>query len=222
MIMLSVNRPCFLLIPNERNERILQRGIVVQLNGNDAVIQFEKPVGLKAGDETTLAAEVRGKFLQQGVNVVAMGAAAERPTTGSTAPPALPSPGCMISVTCVGEPVSAEKRGSFRVSVAAAAGDITARVGKQKDCHLADVSPEGCGIVCPESLTVGQTVNVAFTFQGITVEAPMRVQTARQLRNGRVRVGLFVPDKTSPARRALEKLSMLMQRLQLQRLAGAA
>jgi hypothetical protein len=203
--MLSINCECFLLIPNEQNERLLLPGKVVQLNDANAIVKFDQPITLKAGDESTIFAQWRDKFLQQGVKIQTA-AMNDDPST--------------IELSRVGEPVSAEGRGSYRVSVAIAM--IYGTVDGQKHCHVVDISPEGCAVVCTQPLIIGQTVPVQFEYQNVVVEGLLKVQTLKNLSSGKMRFGLLANEKNSPARKALQKLTVLMQRLQLQRLAGAA
>jgi hypothetical protein len=125
----------------------------------------------------------------------------------------------IIRFTRIGEPISAESRGSYRVSIAAQ--ELYAQVDNQR-AHVVDVSPEGCAVICAKPLTVGELVEVSLSFGEVQLAGSMKVQTVKELRNGTQRFGLFAPDKKSKIRGSLQKLSALMQRLQLQRFAGAA
>ena len=208
--MLSVGLSCLILLPNEQNKRLLIPGKVLELQGDDAIVELEEPLGLEVGCETSAFAEWRGKFFQQGITIAPM-------IVAEGAAPASPN---IVRFTRVGEAVSAESRGSYRVSVATC--ELFAHVGDQTRCHVVDISPEGCAVICSQPLTVGQTVEVGFSFDGMTVGGEMKVQTVKELRNGKLRFGLFAHDKKSTSRKALQNLSIIMQRLQLKRLAGAA
>lgn len=201
--MLSLTNPAFISIPNPQNQRVLHEAVVLELDGRRVVLEI---AGLSAAPEgeVTLFAEVRGKFFQQGATVTVVRQA---------------SP-LQIEFHTVGDPVSAEQRGSHRTSVIAM--EIPVGIDKIAGCVLADVSPEGVGVICPKSLTVGTTVHVSLMCQGIHIDTPLRVQTVKILPSGKLRFGLFLADKRSPARAQLQKLAGLMQRLQLKRLSGAA
>jgi hypothetical protein len=125
-----------------------------------------------------------------------------------------------VAFKLVGEAVSAEQRQLYRVSVPLA--DIRARVGTELNCHVVDISPEGFAAITRQQYVIGATVQIHFIYQGETVLAQARVQTARPTNDGRYRYGFFIGDRISPARRALSQISMAVQRQQLRRLAGAA
>jgi hypothetical protein len=205
--MLSLNRSCFLLVPNKRNKRVLLPGVVHELDGTRAIVRFEEPIHLELGQQATIFAEVRGKFFQQGITVEVLHNGAD-----AAAP--------LVELTVVGEPVSAESRGSYRVGVAAT--DLYAQVGRLSACHVVDVSPEGCAVICPRALMIGTVVEVHFEFEGHVASGDMRVQTAKELKNGDLRFGLFAFEKRSALRASLQKISAALQRAQLRRLAGAA
>lgn len=201
--MLSLIQPVFLAIPNPQNQRILHEGKVLELDGRRVVIEFADLATPPQG-EVLLFADVRGKFHQQGATVTVV---------RQTAP-------LQIEFHTVGDPVSAESRGSHRTSVIAM--NIPVRIDKIAGCLLADVSPEGVGVICPKSLTIGTTVHVSLQCQGIAIDCPLRVQTVKILPSGKLRFGLYLAEKRSPARVQLQNLAGLMQRLQLKRLSGAA
>ncbi|HEY1629553.1 MAG TPA: PilZ domain-containing protein, partial [Tepidisphaeraceae bacterium] len=169
----------------------------------------EEPIALADGTNTSVFAEWLGRFFQQGIQIIADNVVAGAAPVATT----------MIRFTRVGEPVSAESRGSYRVGVAAQ--QVYALVDEQR-CQVVDLSPEGCAVISVKPLTVGGMVDVSLTFEGVEVAGPMKVQTVKILRNGSQRFGLFATDKKSKTRASLQKLSSLMQRMQLKRFAGAA
>ena len=207
--MLSDGLPCLILVPNEKNNRVLIPGKVLELKGGEVTVELEEPVSLKGGAHTSVFAEWLGRFFQQGITI-----AADDVTTSSES-----AATTIIRFTRVGEPISAESRGSYRVSIAAQ--ELYAQVDEQR-AHVVDVSPEGCAVICAAPLVVGEMVEVSLAFADVQIAGSMKVQTVKQLRNGTQRFGLFAPDKKSKTRLSLQKLSALMQRLQLQRFAGAA
>jgi hypothetical protein len=207
--MLSDGLPCLILIPNQQNKRLLVPGKVLELRGGEVTVELDEPICLLGGTQSNVFAEWLGRFFQQGITIVAEDVINIAETAAST----------IIRFTRIGEPVSAESRGSYRVSIAAQ--EIEAQVDEQR-CHVVDLSPEGCAVICRQSLTIGDAVDVSFSHEGIEVAGTMKVQTIKQLRNGTQRFGLFVSDKKSKIRTALQKLTVIMQRQQLQHFAGAA
>lgn len=125
-----------------------------------------------------------------------------------------------VALKLVGEPASAEQRQIYRVSVPTA--DIRARIDREVNCHVVDVSSEGFAAVTRQEYKIGSTVKASFNFEGNDVQADARVQTMKRRSDGKYRYGFFVAEKKSPARKALAAISIAMQRQQLKRLAGAA
>ncbi len=203
--MLSKSQPAFLSIPNAANKRILHEGRVSSLEGQQVTIEFEEQLAPSTGAEVMLFAEIKNKFFQQGAKIVSVTPEASK---------------VVIVFETSGDPVSAEQRGSFRTSVVA--WKVPVRVDSNVGCMLADVSPEGIGVITPKPLTVGTTVEVHLEIEGIKLSGQLRVQTAKILPNGKLRFGLFVPDRRSNMRPVLQKLNSFAQRVQLKRLSGAA
>jgi len=203
--MLTTNAAAFLAIPNDQNDRVLIEGKVILIDGKRCVLSFEKLPQVEAGADVSLFAEVRGKFLQQAARVTAI------PTADGPQ---------QIEFQIVGDAVSAEQRGSYRAP--AVMLGVPVKVDQIAGCVLADVSPEGIGVICPKTLIIGTSVDVAFEIDGMKVESRMRVQSAKILPSAKLRFGLLVPDKRSAARQTLQKIASHTQRVQLKRLSGAA
>jgi len=204
--MLAAGTEMFLLIPEDANGRILHPGKVIESDAMGFVAEFEAAIAPASGSDVNAYGEVRGKFFQQGARVTEVRSADAR---------------SIVVCTRVGEPVSAENRQTFRVSVVSA--NIMAKVGKQKNCSVVDVSPEGFGVIAKGELQVGMLVPVEFQHAGHVVNAPARLQTIKRLPSGKFRYGfLATADKKGEARRSLQQITSLMQRDQLRRLAGAA
>jgi hypothetical protein len=217
--MFSLGVPVFAWAPGRSKQRVLNPGKVVEIaeGGQVVTAKFEDELNLDPEESVQLFVEFRGKFFQQGATTIGKpntecppDACASRETQPNT-----------FDFRRVGEPVSAESRCSYRVSVVSAG--IEAVIGPKKSrCPVVDVSPEGFAVILPAAPTIGTNLPVNWSVDGTTVDGTARVQTIKQLKNGTFRVGLLMPEKKSPARRALEKLSITLQRMQLKRLAGAA
>jgi len=203
--MLRAGSVAFVSIPNPDNRRTLVEGKVVSVQHPVAVMELEALPGLSAGDDVTLFADVRGKFHQQAAKVAAINS-----ETGTV----------QIEAHLIGEPVSAEQRGTFRVSCIALL--LPVHVEKLAGCILADVSPEGLGVITPKPLVVGSMVDASLVIDAFKVQGRFKVQTAKILPNGQMRFGLYQPDRRGDTRKTLEKLAGHLQRMQLKRLSGAA
>ena len=203
--MLTTNAAAFLAVPNERNSRVLIEGKVILIDGSRCVIQFDGLPAVAVEADVSLYAEIRGKFFQQAARV--------------TAAPTAESP-LQIEFSTIGDAVSAEQRGSFRTTTVMLG--LPVKIDRIAGCILADVSPEGVGVLTPKPLVIGTMVDVALEIEGMSVAGKMKVQSAKILPSGKMRFGLFVVDKRSEARRTLEKIAGQTQRMQLRRLSGAA
>jgi hypothetical protein len=206
--MFSAGMTIHLWVPAVHKSRVLIRGCIDEVGdgGTTVVARFEEQVSPEVNSDVQLYVEFRGKFFQQGARVVEILDAGEQP---------------QLKFTRVGDPVSAESRGSYRVSTAAA--QIKAKIAKRAGAFsVVDVSPEGFAIILNDAPLCGSMLEVNWDFEGVKVEGSARVQTIKPLPNGTFRVGLLAADKQSPMRRSLERLSIALQRAQLRRLSGAA
>ena len=203
--MLAVGTPLFLLVPDSSKTRVLHSGKVVGLDGGIFVVQLDEPMPLAEGTDVVAFACVRNKFMQQGAVVV-----------GAQGDAAIENG---LTLTLVGEAVSAESRQTYRVSVAVA--NFKAAIGKETDCQVVDVSPEGFAAIAKAEHRIGSNVQVNFSVEGQTVSAAARVQTVKTRDDGKFRYGFLIAQKGTPARKALQAISAAIQRQQLKRLSAA-
>ena len=203
--MLASGTSMLLLIPNQANKRVLHPGRVLESDGERAICQFEEMITPVEGADVIAFGLIKEKFFQQSVRVKTF-----HPTTDTP----------IIELTRMGEPVSAEQRQAYRVSVASC--DVRAKVGKEPNCLVVDISAEGFGAITAAEHKLGSVVPILFSLEQHTINTSVRVQTARQRADGKFRYGFLVAEKLNPARKTLHAMSMVMQRRQLQRLAGAA
>jgi hypothetical protein len=203
--MLTSGNPMFLMIPNASNSKELHPGTVLVADGKSYEAEFEEAITLAEGADVNAYAEVRGKFFQQGAKVTAVREEGERK---------------IYVFERVGEAVSAEQRQTYRVS--SVTTGIVARIGKEERCPVVDVSPEGFGAIVTQRCEVGAMVTVLLRFWNEDLTATVRVQTCQARPDGKFRYGFLAPEKNSPARKALQKISATIQRAQLSRLSGAA
>jgi hypothetical protein len=202
--MLCVGNPVFLLIPSPSKKRILHPGEVIESSSTSFVARFFDPIAPAVDSDVNAFCEVNGKFFQQGAVVVEL----------------REGPGNIIAFRRNGEPVSAEARQTYRVSVLNA--DFSAKVGKRGACPVLDISPEGFAAILSERLNLGSVVEIQLMADGKCVSTPARVQTVKEKSEKEFRYGFLVPRANIAARKAFQTISAEMQRLQLKRLRGAA
>jgi hypothetical protein len=204
--MLANETQIYLLIPSSGKEKTLYPAKITGREAGTILAKFDEPLGLSPGLEIVIFFHTdAGKFVQQGAQIVAS------PETAQSSD---------FAFKTTSEPISAERRQIYRVSTALC--HITATIGQEKNCQVVDVSSEGCAVVTGQELAIGSTVKITFGGQAPAVCADARVQTVKQLSPTRFRYGLYVPDKKSPARKALAAVAMEVQREQLKRISGAA
>lgn len=201
--MLDVGTPLFVVIQDESSEGIYHPGEVVESDEETFVAEFEHLQDLPLGLKIRAYYEIEGKFYRQKALVMEIGRSSTHP---------------LIKFQCVGMPVSAEKRSSYRVRVARMV--VAKRIGDEMRCSITDVSPEGFAAITRKALTVGSSVNVRIEYETEVVEGPARVQCITALLNGRHRCGFLVPERNTKMRRSMERISTMIQRLHLRTMAG--
>jgi hypothetical protein len=222
--MVAVGTPVFLLLPDASIKRVLHPGKVIQFTEGIYVAQFGG-LPLPAEGTEVVAFYTKGnKFVQHRAIVTGRpeigectgGCAGE--CTGESAD--RDGEPVKLAFRLIGEAISAEQRQIYRVTLPLA--NIKARIGNETDCHIVDISQEGCAAIARQEYKLGSAVKISFSYEGHEVSADARVQTVKTHGNGKYRYGLLIPDKKSPARKALLAISMAVQRQQLKRMAGAA
>ena len=205
-MLLGVGSDLFLMVPEQSvKRRHLHPGRVVDRRDGSFVAEFGEPVPLAVAGAAVAFGEDGGRFHQQGTVVTDLRPDAARPT---------------YCFDRVGDPVSAEQRQAYRVTVALAG--LTAEVGRDAACPVLDVSAEGMGVIAPRPLNLGSMTELHFAHDGDAVTTLARVQTVRERPDGTFRLGLLAPDRKGGARRSLQRLTSAFQRQQLRRMAGAA
>lgn len=212
--MLMQGRDVFIWVPDpqkESRDRILIQGLVVECNAGAFVAQFDEPLAAGVGANVFAHAEVNRKFLQQAATVQAI-----LPSQEGEKP--------LIAFARTGEPISAEGRGAFRVSVAAA--NIPARVSGDGQCQLVDVSATGFGVYSATAFNVGDTLEVELEYTDIACAGKARVQCIKETGGSRKRYGFHAVEAPrghgkNGLQSGLGQIAAAIQRDQLRRLARA-
>src|SRR5580658_7505144 len=138
--MLAVGNAVHLLIPSTSKKRILHPGQVIESDPLRFVAKFDDPIAPPVDSDVNAFCEVNGKFFQQGAVVLEI-----RPGQGN-----------VIAFRRNGEPVSAESRQTYRVTVVSEG--FTARLDKLRGCSVVDISPEGFAAVVADRLNLGSVM----------------------------------------------------------------
>lgn len=206
--MLSQGKDVFILMPGEKRERVLHQGTVTECSEASFVAEFGEVLNLAVGVELLAHAEVNRKFMQQGATVQAVLSS---------------SPKTIVAFVRTGQPIAADSRQSYRVSLAA--HNLPAKINDDQRCQLIDVSATGFGVVSATKWSIGETVTATVGYNGITATGEARVQSAREF-GGKFRYGLHAVEAQrgkakSELQVALMKISLEVQRDQLRRMARA-
>jgi len=90
----------------------------------------------------------------------------------------------------IGDPVLAESRECYRVRTVPL--NVTVNFGSCPECELTDISQTGFAVLSDESFEANSVVEAALPGQDGLVQGHVRVQSVRELRNGRFRYGVAV------------------------------
>lgn len=206
--MLNQGKDVFILMPGEKLERVLHQGTVTECSEASFVAEFGEVLNLAVGVELLAHAEVSRKFMQQGATVQAVLSS---------------SPKTIVAFIRTGQPIAADSRQSYRVSLAA--HNLPAKINDDQRCQLIDVSATGFGVVSETKWSIGESVTATVSYNGITATGEARVQSAREF-GGKFRYGLHAVEvqrgkAKSELQVALMKISLEVQRDQLRRMARA-
>jgi hypothetical protein len=213
--MIPPKHAMYLLVPTDSNERMLHPGRVVQSGEEQLIADFDKAVAPPPGSDVSLFFELNGQFMQQGASIIAV----REPDSGFDPQPSKPGdfrPRQVVVFKRAGRPVSAENRGSFRVSVVTE--EIFARIDKDARCQIVDISPEGFGAITSTNCRLGTVVQVCLEHGGERLEGGVRVQTVKQIGRTKFRCGFFVSSDDEEMRATLLSMTTSIQRMQLQNL----
>ncbi len=113
----------------------------------------------------------------------------------------------------IGDPALAESRECYRVRTAVL--NVTVDFGSCPECELVDISRTGFAVLSDESVEEDSLVEAALPNGESFVHGHVRIQSARQLRNGRYRYGFVVVGRGM--QNACASLSTELQRQMLRR-----
>ncbi len=212
--MVGVGSGFFVQIPNDSGHRVLHPAKVSGQVGDVFTAELEEPgIEFEEGQGFLVYFEKRRDFLQQPACIQEIDEAD---------PVGEPGPALTISFVTQGEAVSAESRQCYRVSTVMA--NMTAKLGEEGGCQLLDVSATGFSAIAAAEYRIGDLLDAVLELDGAQFTGKVAVQSIRELSQGRIRYGTHCADSTKlggTLKGGLNKISMFVQRQQLQRLSGA-
>lgn len=227
----SVGTDLFVQFPSESSQHVLHPGMVRQATSGGFIVQVdEADLPAEAGQEVLIFFEHQRQFMQQPAridvvmesgpdvedeNAEAAPPSAQRILSGNDEPM-----GPMLGIETTGDMVSAESRECYRICTVLA--DITATVGDETDCPVLDVSATGFAVFATQQHPVAGRLHIELSFDGHAAAGDVCIQSSRELADGRYRYGLHCATKGDQAfARAMQQISMAVQRAQLRRMSGA-
>ncbi len=207
----------FVRLPSESKARILHPMKLSEVAaGDNLMIQpqedgltLDSTLKLEVGMELLIYFDHNRQFMQQAVKVDAV-------FDGESGP--------RFILQTLGSPMSAEDRQCYRVRTSVTNISISS-FGDEPDCPMLDISQTGFAVTSSTSYKIGQVVETKITLEGNVYTGPTSIQSVTELTQGRYRYGVNCVKTSNPVNplvNAIHKLSMSVQRQQLNRLAGGA
>jgi hypothetical protein len=213
----TIGSTVFVRLASESKGRILHpmtltetaAGDSLTLQPDDGVMTTDSSLTMEVGMEILIYFDHQNQFMQQSAKVDAV-------FDGESGP--------QFILQTVGTPVSAEERQCFRVRTTVT--DIyIASFGSEPDCPMLDISQTGFAVIASASFKIGQVVQTEIKFEGKACSGPTSIQSVLEMPDGRTRYGvncIQTNNNVNPLVKAIHKLSMSVQRQQLNRLSGGA
>ncbi len=192
--------------------RRLRRSVVVEVSSDTFSINFvAEPFAFEVDQEVLMYFSGKTEFMQQVGRIKEIIPAAEESDEGP-----------IFVIEPVGDAISAESRQHYRVSAISA--DMKASVGDEENLQVQDISSTGFAVVASRQFELGQTVEVGISHGEDMCHGTASVQSVRNLGPGRIRYGMRAIEEdphTSEFLQVLQRISLAIQREQLQRSGGA-
>ncbi len=202
--MLKTGSDIFVRFPDNPDERVLERGIVIGVGaGRISAVLESSVLPLYPGLELLLYYTREREFVQQPARVEGCSNEAV---------------GLVIDCAMAGDPISAESRHHRRGTTILA--DIIAVLDGKQACRLQDVSMSGFAVVTEHVYPLGSVMPVGMNFEGCCFEGTARVQSVRELWRGHLRYGFrcVAGACSHELLRGLSEISAEIRRRQLGRL----
>lgn len=206
--MLAVDAEVFLKLTDESAEQSLRPGRIVRnVDGHFTTELEESDFVAEVGDEAKVYYALKRAFVQQTILI-------ETVTITKNA---------WVDFQLLGEPVSAESRQCYRVSMLVS--NLSVKVGPEKCCRLLDISTSGFSVTAAADYREGQVVEATLRYEDREFSGRARIQRVRPWPLGRKRYGLHHLTKREGGgelHKGMKHICMAVQRRQLRRLAGVS
>lgn len=202
--MIATESDVFFQISDNSGELILLLGKVVELKDNLYTAELEKEgLILKEREDLFICYKIKQKFLRQ---------AARIDTVTQT------EAKIMVQFETLGDPVSGEKRQSYRVSSIGV--DLKAKFGREENCRVVDLSSTGFAVYGAERHKIGSRVKAVLHYEEGSFSGMVAIMSARERSKGKIRYGVYCVDDEksgSNLKKSLTQISLAIQRRQLAR-----
>ena len=193
--------------------RRLRRSVVVDASADEFSIQFvAEPFAFEVDQEVLMYFNGKREFMQQIARVTEV----SHPEEGS-------DESITFVLETVGDPISAENRQHYRVSTISA--NLEANVGSEENLSVQDLSSTGFAVLATNQYELGQTVEVSIAHGEEHCHGIASIQSVRDFGGGRIRYGMRAIEEdphTGEFLQVLQRISLAVQREQLQRSGGAS
>ena len=196
--MLKADQILFVELPGDGGGRVLHPGVVVEVSDDRLRVESPAIVSVSAGDGLEIYFEQARTFVRQPCEVSSVCSERGRFT---------------LELWLVGDPVSAEKRTSLRVSTAGMG--LHAEFAGEADCEVLDVSEVGFSLSACVVCETGTVVDVVLIEEDRALAGTVLLQSVTGVGEGRTRYGVRCVD--GPLKFALAGVNLKVQRQQIRR-----
>lgn len=199
----------FVQVPDESDQRILYSAVVRDFTENTYTAELQgAAVPLESKQDIFVYYEFKNEFMRQPacIDVVV-----DTPS------------GRTFAFQFTGDAVSAERRQCYRVSTVMS--NVTATFGGEETCAVVDVSATGFALIAAKQYKGADIVEATVLFEGESLSGQVRVESVRELSEGRYRYGLHClkgEANDEKLRKGLQQISATVQRQHLRRMSRAS
>lgn len=228
--MVAIGNAIFLQLPGSSERPVLHPGKVLGLHRETCTVAVEaEDLRIAEGQDVLVYFEKDREFLKQAARIDSAEPGCpdddDESCTGTRSARDMiddvAASGLIVVFTVMGEPVSAERRETYRVSTVMM--NLTTSFGKEAACPILDVSATGFALISTVRYELANMTDATITVDDKTYTGKVSVQSVRDLGRGRFRYGLHGIDEdrsTGALSKGLHRMSVKAQREQLRRLSG--
>lgn len=203
----DADKPLFLQISDESDERVLHPGKIVGLDGDKHTCEFDREEELtcEENEAVFIYFEDGRTFMQQRALICSISKAESR---------------IEITLETTSDPVCAESRECYRVSTVLLG--LTVAVAAERDCPLVDVSATGMSATTTSPHKLGDELPATLSYDGREYTGKVIVRSVHESGGGRLRHGFHCVQNSrcgGNLQQGLQAVSVSVQRLLIKRLA---